>query len=110
VTPAVLNVNEGHQAILECYVNGQSRIVWEKTGGSLPEGVSPYENQLVLTDVRPEDAGRYVCTAIDIPLANQGSAQVVISHGKEKYIRLIFFKLKKSVFAKYKFKHFLKLN
>lgn len=84
ITPANIRVDEGSQVILECHSQGNSRIISTKTDGPLPAGVSPYENQLVLTNVRPEDAGQYVCTATDSPAPNQGSSQITVTGGRGK--------------------------
>ncbi|OQV24741.1 Basement membrane proteoglycan [Hypsibius exemplaris] len=78
VTPADLTVDEGSDAILECYVYGESRVVWEKIDGSLPDGVSPYETRLLIRSFRPEDAGHYVCRAIDLPIPDEDSARIML--------------------------------
>jgi len=43
------------------------RIEWRRAAGRLPEGRSRDDSRglLVITDVRAEDAGLYVCTATD---------------------------------------------
>ena len=85
VTPASIRVEEGSQVILECHSQGGSRIVWSKTDGFLPAGVSPYDNQLTVNSIQQADAGQYVCTAIDSPVPNQGSSQVVVTSRESKY-------------------------
>lgn len=83
ITPNRLDAEEGAEVVFECRVlSGNSRIVWEKLDGSLPEGVSPYEPRLVIKNFRREDAGRYTCSAIDNAPPETASAELLVARGK----------------------------
>ena len=66
-------------------------MVWSKTGGSLPGGASPYDNQLVLENIREEDAGEYVCTASDLSASARASAQIRVTRGGILQLHLLVF-------------------
>ncbi|XP_055335566.1 basement membrane-specific heparan sulfate proteoglycan core protein-like [Paramacrobiotus metropolitanus] len=85
VTPDRTSAEEGSTVVFECRAvtpdGRNSRVIWEKIDGQLPAGVDPYSEQLVLNSIRQEDAGRYMCTAVDMPEPNRAIGELIIESG-----------------------------
>ncbi|XP_074655738.1 basement membrane-specific heparan sulfate proteoglycan core protein-like [Tubulanus polymorphus] len=68
-------VGVGETAKLKCDVQGEGfQISWSRSGGTLSPYAIVQDRVLEIRDVRPEDQGRYVCTAV----GPRGSTQAKI--------------------------------
>lgn len=67
ISPAgPIHVDEGREAVLQCKVDGDpsARIIWTRLGGPLPQSARDHQNGiLIISRIRPEDQGSYICTA-----------------------------------------------
>ena len=66
VDPTDLSISAGDTAMFSCSVdNGDNdfQVTWQKEGGRLPFTASSYGGRLTITEVKPEDAGMYLCKA-----------------------------------------------
>lgn len=53
----------GNSVRLRCEVRERANIIWSREGQALPVTARIGEDYLELTQVRPEDSGRYICQA-----------------------------------------------
>ncbi|PIO59229.1 immunoglobulin I-set domain protein, partial [Teladorsagia circumcincta] len=69
VDPLHLTVNENEPAAYRCWVPGipDCQITWhkERIGGALPHGVYQTGNALKIPRAQLQDAGNYICTAVN---------------------------------------------
>ncbi|XP_048477832.1 immunoglobulin superfamily DCC subclass member 4 [Plutella xylostella] len=88
--PENLTATAGQPVALSCRVHSAppAHLAWTRDGEDLPEDPRYYilENQLLITDVREEDAGYYKCTATNRILnktrtSHRGLLQVAPSSG-----------------------------
>ena len=80
--PVGITVNESQTAVLKCTVDGSPRpkVTWSKVNSSLPVGrhVVKSRGALIVRDVRPGDAGVYICRAKNLLGQVNASAKLTV--------------------------------
>ena len=69
-------VIEGADVEFRCNASGlpTPRIIWERLGSNLPKGAVDQNGLLTIVSVGPEDAGTYVCKAIN----SEGEDSIIV--------------------------------
>ncbi|XP_067659130.1 basement membrane-specific heparan sulfate proteoglycan core protein-like isoform X2 [Haliotis asinina] len=77
---SVQTVNVGDRVDFECLVSGTPKplVKWSKVEGALPASAVIGEGILIVPEVRPEDAGTYVCTATNQAGTVQSKVQLFV--------------------------------
>ncbi|XP_048238836.1 basement membrane-specific heparan sulfate proteoglycan core protein-like isoform X2 [Haliotis rufescens] len=77
---SVQTVNVGDRVDFECLVSGTPKpmVKWSKVEGALPASAVIGEGILIVPEVRPEDAGTYVCTATNEAGTVQSKVQLFV--------------------------------
>lgn len=82
ISPEYVVVKKGRSFNLKCQVLGSPAptIEWKKVGTNelSYQSLLSFDNELVATAARAEDAGTYVCTATNIHGVSRSSAEVTV--------------------------------
>ena len=67
VEPISKTVIEGEQVVFRCNASGipTPSIIWERLGSNLPESALDRNGLLTISSVGAEDAGTYICKAVN---------------------------------------------
>ncbi|XP_012944719.1 basement membrane-specific heparan sulfate proteoglycan core protein [Aplysia californica] len=81
VTPQQMRVRIGRDALFFCQASGNPapRVQWSRrTGGAMPLQANIDGSRLTITNVRPEDAGDYTCTATNSVGSSEANARLAV--------------------------------
>ncbi|XP_060751007.1 basement membrane-specific heparan sulfate proteoglycan core protein isoform X1 [Tachysurus vachellii] len=83
--PKRQRVNPGATANFICTAKSQFKaytLVWTRRGnGKLPDRAMDFNGILTIQNVRPEDAGEYVCTGSNMEAVDEGTAHLLVQDG-----------------------------
>ena len=80
VESASQTVMEGDDVEFRCNASGipTPRIIWERLGSSLPDDAQDQNGLLTIASVGTEDAGTYVCKAVNSEGEDSFNVQLVV--------------------------------
>ena len=86
VVPSKSLTRIGESAEFTCIASGSPvpEITWRKLDGSLPKGSSLQGGVLTITNVTENDAGIYVCNALNIEGTENGSTILEMKGNDER--------------------------
>ncbi|RWS13478.1 low-density lipoprotein receptor-related protein 2-like protein, partial [Dinothrombium tinctorium] len=78
--PKAVKVVAGSTVTFRCNSASElpHNLVWTKEGGPLPSHATEISGVLTIRDVRPEDAGKYVCTGSNLESVDQDHATLTV--------------------------------